>query len=169
MDLQKALYYAKLLKEIRPLRNFDNNELDSYSELYPIEIEAVACTIQGLINHDRKGKIENYVASMIEMAIEARAEDAQEDIILSKKDKWLDPKKYTIPKETPIIAYIDLQYHSDPNKFSIHTHEKLNFVTVVSFIENSLFDDLHSYYDQPYEYDKKCLIAWQPLPEYEKD
>lgn len=75
-------------------------------------------------------------------------------------NKWLDPKTNPMPKETIIIAYIDMEKHPKPNQFE-HFGK---FVTVGEFCKDSFCDCLNGIFCDSYFYDSKVIIAWMPLP-----
>lgn len=107
-DLKKALYYAKklpiqILSEGKR-QDFDIDELDEYLDshsLYIIEVDIVASVIWGnfyhTITHDKSGKIitsykENYIAKLIEIAIQDRERNEKKEELNSK----LKIKKFSI-------------------------------------------------------------------------
>lgn len=109
VDLKKALYYAKKLpKQLLcegKRADFDIDELDQYLDshaLYAIEVDAIASVIQGnfyhTVTHDDSGKRileykENYIAKLIELAIEEREHDEKMEESISKHVKSLaDPR-----------------------------------------------------------------------------
>lgn len=94
-DLEKALYYASLLKEDNIRASFDESELDSYSDLSYLEREAVEMTINGfffhtVINDPEGNKIEeyreNYIEKIIKLAIEERKENQPSSFMLNTEN-----------------------------------------------------------------------------------
>lgn len=112
-DLKKALYYAKKLpKECkltwdnRHRGKFDIDELDQYLDshvLYAVEVDAVASVIHGnfyhTVSHDDSGKRileykENYIAKLIEIAIDQRKHNEKMEEVSERIIKGLSDYKY---------------------------------------------------------------------------
>lgn len=104
-DLKKALYYAKKLPEDSGFTwenldrcKFDIDELDQYldsHDLYAIEVHAIASVIQGNFYHTITGEYkENYIAKLIEIAIEEREHNEKIEESISKHVKGLADYKY---------------------------------------------------------------------------
>lgn len=123
-DLKKALYYAKKLpKECKftwdncDRGRFDIDELDQYldsHELYAVEVDAVASLIQGIFYHTVTGEYkENYIAKLIEIAIEKREPNEKMEESTSKPIKAFNPD--WLPPH-PLNTLLDI-IDEDPESF----------------------------------------------------